>query len=91
MVAWADRFDLEKQIFISALCMFASLEAFAEPPSFASWLPYGQYVLLNPSCVLAGVYMVWYIQLDRVAGSLGAILVFMSYLFANFFVQDYAG
>ncbi|OWZ20719.1 hypothetical protein PHMEG_0004834 [Phytophthora megakarya] len=113
MVAWADRFDLEKQvtfylsyhdnkinqyihfaciwqIFISALCMFASLEEFSDPPSFAASLPYGQYMLLNPSCILAGVYMVWYILLDYVAGSLGAVLIFISYLFANYFVQDYA-
>ncbi|KAF4318369.1 hypothetical protein JM18_005139 [Phytophthora kernoviae] len=113
MVAWADRFDLEKQvtfylsyhdnkinqiihfaciwqIFISALCMFASLEAFADQPKALAWLPYSQYILLNPSCILAGVYMIWYIQLDHVAGSLGAALVFISYIFANFFVQDYA-
>ncbi|KAG7380309.1 hypothetical protein PHYPSEUDO_007321 [Phytophthora pseudosyringae] len=113
MVAWADRFDLEKQvtfylsyhdnkvnqcihfvciwqIFVSALCLFASLEPFADPPGVASWLPYGQYVLLNPSCVVAGVYMAWYIMLDRRAGSIGAALVFISYLFANFFVQDLA-
>jgi uncharacterized membrane protein YGL010W len=113
MVAWADRFDLEKQvtfylsyhdnkvnqwihfaciwqIFVSALCMFASLEAFAEAPSLLQALPFGQYLLLNPSCVLAGVYMAWYILLDHVAGSIGAMLVFGCYLFANFFVQDYA-
>ncbi|KAG3111393.1 hypothetical protein PI125_g9184 [Phytophthora idaei] len=58
MVAWADRFDLEKQIFITALCLFASLEPFAEPPRFAASLPY--------------------------------VLVFICYLFANFFVQVYA-
>ncbi|RLN49629.1 hypothetical protein BBJ28_00002646 [Nothophytophthora sp. Chile5] len=110
MVAWADRFDLEKQvtfylsyhdnkinqyihfaciwqIFISALCMFASLEPFAEQPSFLTSLPFGQYMQLNPSCILAGVYMVWHFLLDHIAGSLGAVLVFNAYLFANYFVE----
>jgi uncharacterized membrane protein YGL010W len=87
MVAWSDRFNLEKQvvfymsyhdndmnkyihfmciwpIFITALVMFASLEPLAEQPAFLAALPFGQYLLLNPSCVLAGVYMAWYMLLD---------------------------
>lgn len=51
-------------ILITALTMFADTEALAPTPAFLSALPYGDYIVLNYSAVIAAVYMAWYILLD---------------------------
>lgn len=51
-------------IFISGIMILAHTEAFAEQPAFLKALPYGEYMVLNYSVVMAALYMAWYIALD---------------------------
>lgn len=51
-------------ILISALTMFADTAPLAETPALLASLPFGDFVVLNQSAVIAAVYMVWYILLD---------------------------
>lgn len=57
-------------ILISALTMFADTEPLAKTPEMLSSLPYGDYMVLNYSAVIAAVYMAWYILLDPLYVSL---------------------
>lgn len=74
-------------ILITAFILAAGTKAFVEQPSFFTSLPFGEYMVLNLSAIAAVVYMAWYIALDPLAGSLGAFLVYCSYIFANYMVQ----
>lgn len=51
-------------ILISALTMFADMEPLTKQPELLSSLPFGDYMVLNYSAVIATVYMAWYILLD---------------------------
>ncbi|CEG35569.1 Predicted membrane protein [Plasmopara halstedii] len=75
MELFFDRFNLEKQPLI-------------ELPQFLNSLPFGQYMIPNYSAVVVSIYMFWYIALDRVAGTFGAIIVFLCYVLANFLVVE---
>ncbi|UIZ22293.1 hypothetical protein KXD40_004856 [Peronospora effusa] len=74
--------------FVSGLIILAHTQPFAETPSFLFSLPYGYLVVLNYSAVTAGIYMLWYIALDIFAGTLGAAIVLLCFLFANYFVVE---
>ncbi|KAL7684207.1 hypothetical protein Plhal304r1_c037g0112921 [Plasmopara halstedii] len=75
-------------IFISGLMILAHTQPLFKTPDFLASLPYGQFVVLNYSAVMAVIYMLWYMALDIYAGSLGAVIVSFCYIFANFFVIE---
>uniref|UniRef100_A0AAV1UQQ1 DUF962 domain-containing protein n=1 Tax=Peronospora matthiolae TaxID=2874970 RepID=A0AAV1UQQ1_9STRA len=75
-------------IFVSGLVLLAHTQPLIETPSFLAALPYGQFMLLNYSAIVTAVYMVWYIALDIRAGTLAAGIVYLSYVFANYFVME---
>ncbi|DBA01447.1 TPA: hypothetical protein N0F65_005566 [Lagenidium giganteum] len=74
-------------ILITAIVMLAGLDPLVEQPDIVKALPFHEYMILNPAAIVALVYMVWYVCLDWMAGTLGAALVFAGYLFANYFNQ----
>ncbi|KAG6582850.1 uncharacterized protein IUM83_17361 [Phytophthora cinnamomi] len=82
----ADRFDLEKQV--TFYLSYHDNKPLAETPAWLSALPCGSYALLNYSAVMAAVYMLWYVALDALAGSLGAAIVAGCFLGANYFVAE---
>ncbi|CAI5734439.1 unnamed protein product [Hyaloperonospora brassicae] len=75
-------------IFVSGLVLLAHTQPLVETPSFLAALPYGQFMLLNYSAIVAAIYMGWYVALDIRAGTLAAGIVLLSYLFANYFVLE---
>ncbi|TMW67562.1 hypothetical protein Poli38472_011182 [Pythium oligandrum] len=75
-------------ILITAACMLAESDPIVDQPAFLKDLPYGQYMIINYSAVASAIFMSWYMLLDIMAGTLGAALVFASYLFANYFSQN---
>ncbi|KAK1940041.1 putative endoplasmic reticulum membrane protein C16E8.02 [Phytophthora citrophthora] len=75
-------------IFISGLMILAHTQPLAETPAFLSSLPYGEFVLLNYAAVMAGIYMLWYMALDIFAGTLGAAIISICFVFANYFVVE---
>ena len=74
--------------FVSGLIILAHTQPLIETPSFLSSLPYGHLVVLNYSAVTAGIYMLWYMALDIFAGTLGAAIISVCFLFANYFVVE---
>ncbi|RLN32642.1 hypothetical protein BBJ28_00000431 [Nothophytophthora sp. Chile5] len=75
-------------IFVSGLMILAHTQPIVDTPEFLETLPFGQYVVLNYSAVMAGIYMLWYMALDIWAGTLGAAIISGCYLFANYFVAS---
>ncbi|KAJ0399419.1 hypothetical protein ATCC90586_000393 [Pythium insidiosum] len=75
-------------ILITAIIMTAETNAFVEPPRGLAENSFGKLLVFNLSAVVAVVYVIWYIVLDPRAGSLGAVLVFASYLFANWLAHN---
>ncbi|CAH0480001.1 unnamed protein product [Peronospora belbahrii] len=73
---------------VSGLILLAHTKPLVETPSFLSSLPYGHLVVLNWSAVTTGIYMLWYMTLDMFAGTLGAALMAVCFLFANYFVME---
>lgn len=71
-------------ILITAIVMLAGLGPVMEQPQWMQSLPYHEYLVLNPAAFGTIIYMVWYVLLDCIAGTLGALLVFAGYLFANY-------
>ncbi|CEG36785.1 Predicted membrane protein [Plasmopara halstedii] len=56
-------------IFISGLMILAHTQPLFKTPDFLASLPYGQFVVLNYSAVMAVIYMLWYMALDIYAGA----------------------
>ncbi|CAI5714380.1 unnamed protein product [Peronospora destructor] len=77
--------------FVSGLIILAHTQPLVETPSFLSSLPYGHLVVLNYSAVTAAIYMLWYVALDMFAGTLGAAIVLLCFLFANYCVVEGIG
>ncbi|KAE8913190.1 hypothetical protein PF005_g10186 [Phytophthora fragariae] len=75
-------------IFVSGLMILAHTQPLAETPAALASLPYGNYAVLNYSAVMAAVYMLWYVALDVYAGSLGAAIISVCFLGANYFVAE---
>uniref|UniRef100_K3WVH9 DUF962 domain-containing protein n=1 Tax=Globisporangium ultimum (strain ATCC 200006 / CBS 805.95 / DAOM BR144) TaxID=431595 RepID=K3WVH9_GLOUD len=79
-------------ILLTALIMFADVAVAGEGPTAPLGvdlgLPFQQYLVLNGSTIITAVYMVWYVLLDPIAGSLGASLVFGCFLIANWVSQN---
>ena len=74
--------------FVSGFIILAHTQPLIETPSFLSSLPYGHLIVLNYSAVAAGIYMMWYMALDMLAGTLGAVIIAFCFLFANYFVVE---
>ncbi|RLN49628.1 hypothetical protein BBJ28_00002647 [Nothophytophthora sp. Chile5] len=75
-------------IFVSGLMILAHTQPIVDTPESLETLPFGQYVVLNYSAVVAGIYMLWYMALDIWAGTLGAAIISGCYLFANYFAAS---
>ncbi|GLE01501.1 hypothetical protein PINS_up018356 [Pythium insidiosum] len=75
-------------ILITAVIMTAETKPFVDQPSFLADNAFGKLLVFNLSAIVAVIYMAWYVALDPKAGSLGAALVFVSYLFANWLAQN---
>ncbi|KAI9916984.1 hypothetical protein PsorP6_016813 [Peronosclerospora sorghi] len=75
-------------IFVSGLMILAHTAPVVETPSVLSGLPCGHYVVLNYSAVMACIYMLWYMALDHFAGTVGAALVALCFVCANYVVVD---
>ncbi|EEY54033.1 uncharacterized protein PITG_07727 [Phytophthora infestans T30-4] len=75
-------------IFVSGLIILAHTQPLVETPALLTSLPYGEFILLNYSAVIAGIYMLWYMALDIYAGTLGATIISVCFVFANYFVVE---
>jgi uncharacterized membrane protein YGL010W len=75
-------------IFYTSLILWAYTPALAPLPLAASTLPLQEYMVLNWSFFQAAIYGLYYIALDKKAGSLGALICLGCWIGANAVAQS---
>jgi uncharacterized membrane protein YGL010W len=74
-------------IFYTSLILWAYTAPLAPFPLPAGTLPYQEYMVLNWSFIQAAIYGLYYIALDKKAGSLGALICLGCWIGANAVAQ----